>query len=237
MIGVTYIKNVTITVWPETEIIHGKAWTAKQVKFLGNAIQSSVATFNQLVLDQTFNQLLAQPVKNIHTLYVNLQVEFTDIVKTTIYFNIGDIVAKFGGIFASFDAFFGAIGFFFIHSFISNVAMIINRKHWFRTYLELINLYKDILSSNKSDLTTPDQASLADAMALPLDTYQKGELCKKQLEALIVKYKHDQDERVLQKQKEIKEIEEENIYTLIDKLKMIFSLLGIHKMDLQLRKR
>lgn len=95
---------------------------------------------------------------------------------------------------------------------------------------------KDILQSDKK-LEPSDRMELEEIMELSLETYQEGETCMRRLEAFIARLGHSEDAKILEKQQEINEIKDTDLYSLVAKLKLIFSLLGLYKMDLKLKKR
>jgi len=109
----------------------------------------------------------------------------SNLITTTHYFNLGDILAKFGGIFATFSAFFAGVGALFVHSFVQETAMLLNRKQWYKAYKELIQIQKEILQSEREHLDSTDLAELDEINELSLETYLEGETCMRRLEALI----------------------------------------------------
>ena len=52
----------------------------------------------------------------------------SNLVTTTFYFSIGDIVSKFGGIIATIGATLAGVGALYVHSFVQQTAQLINRK-------------------------------------------------------------------------------------------------------------
>ena len=110
-------------------------------------------------------------------------------ILTTHYFNLGDILYKFGGIFSSISAFFGGIGALFVHKFAQMTAKLINRKQWYKAYKELIQIYKDILRENYEKLDSIEKSEFDEILELSLETYVEGEECIRRLETIISNHK------------------------------------------------
>jgi hypothetical protein len=93
-----------------------------------------------------------------------------------------------------------------------------------------------MLASDRVTLDKTDKLELDVINDISLDTYVEGETVMRRLETLISKKELSKDPAVLKKQQEILEIKNTDLYSLIAKLKLIFSLLGIYKMDQKVEK-
>lgn len=220
-VGVTFNNPVDIILTPETTIMVGKYWDSKMRdriesnnKYQKDKSTSTRVVFEKLAMAPKVEQIQPNTTLNHRTL-VNKMILFqSNLITTTFYFNLGDILSKFGGIYASIAAFFAGLSALFVHSFVAETATLINRKQWYKAYKELIQIMKDILQSDKK-LESSDQTELDEIMELSLETYQEGETCMRRLEALIAKHGHSEDAKIVEKQEEINEIKNTDLYSLV----------------------
>ena len=127
---------------PETNIIVGKYWDSQMVKMIAKMAKyykhqvsdSSNAVFEKLDMQTKYDQIQPNATMNYRTLRNKMILFQSNIVTTTYYFNVGDILSKFGGIFASFSAFFAGVGALYVHSFVQQTAGLILRKKWYKAY-------------------------------------------------------------------------------------------------------